>query len=74
MRIIGITLLFLLVFVIMPLPTWVANARRHPNSKEIFFLNLALVWTGIGWAILLAWAVSGRESKKMRKLRERFGR
>jgi uncharacterized membrane protein len=73
-RIIGIGLLILLILVIMPLPSWVARFRKHPNLREIYYLNVVLVWTGIGWVILLIWAVSGQESEKIRKLRERYRR
>lgn len=35
------------------LPTLIAAARQTHNSVGIFFLNLLLGWTGIGWIIAL---------------------
>jgi len=74
MRLVGIALLALLVLVIMPLPSWVGRFRKHPNLREICYLNAVLLWTGIGWVILLIWAASGKESEKIRKLRTRYRR
>lgn len=74
MRVVGVLLLIAIFFVIVPLPTWVAKFRSHPNLREISYLNVILVWTGIGWVILLLWAASGRESEKVRSIRQRFRR
>ncbi len=62
----------LLVGVLMPLPSWVALLRKHPEAKLIYALNLALVWTGIGWLALLGWAAFGWETKVMRDAIARF--
>lgn len=40
------------------LPTLVANGRHLPERTGIFFLNLFLGWTGIGWLIALIWAIT----------------
>ncbi len=40
------------------LPTLIANGRHLPERSGIFFLNLFLGWTGIGWIIALIWAVT----------------
>jgi hypothetical protein len=40
------------------LPWIVAKSRGHGSSLGIFFLNLFLGWTFIGWVIALAWAGS----------------
>ncbi|WP_082730992.1 MULTISPECIES: superinfection immunity protein [unclassified Sphingomonas] len=61
-----------LIAAIVPLPSIVAKARRHPNRREIYALNVALIWTNIGWILLLGWAISGRESKRLSQLREKF--
>jgi hypothetical protein len=40
------------------LPTLVANSRHLPERSGIFFLNLFLGWTCIGWIIALVWAIT----------------
>jgi hypothetical protein len=39
-------------------PTIVANRRRHHNAKAIFWTNLLLGWTGIGWIVSFIWAMT----------------
>jgi hypothetical protein len=41
------------------LPWLVAWARKHPHVVAIFFLNLFLGATGIGWVGALIWASIG---------------
>lgn len=62
-------LLIFLVFVVIPLPSWIAKFRKHPNFSEIAVLNVLLLWTGIGWMALLIWAASGRELKWLERFR-----
>lgn len=62
----------ILIFIIVPLPSIFAKLRGHPNKKEIYVLNIFLIWTNLGWFILLAWAISGKESKHLTKLRARL--
>lgn len=40
------------------LPTFVATGIRHHNRIGVFFLNLLLGWTVIGWLAALVWALS----------------
>jgi uncharacterized membrane-anchored protein len=40
------------------LPTIVASARKHRNTTAIFFLNLLLGWSVIGWVGALIWALT----------------
>jgi Superinfection immunity protein len=40
------------------LPSIVAAARKHRNTTAIFFLNLLLGWSGIGWVGALIWALT----------------
>ncbi len=47
--------------VIYFLPFVIANARHHPQQGSIFFLNLIVGWTVIGWFAVLVWAFVGRE-------------
>ncbi|WP_215844014.1 superinfection immunity protein [Acidithiobacillus montserratensis] len=39
------------------LPTLVAIAGHHPHPYWMFSLNIALAWTILGWAVLLAWSL-----------------
>lgn len=39
-------------------PTIIANRRHHHNAKAIFWTNLLLGWTVIGWIISLIWAMT----------------
>ena len=38
------------------LPVVIAGFRHHHNQNSIFFLNLLLGWTAIGWIACLVWA------------------
>ena len=38
-------------------PWLVALKVKHPNTLAIFFLNLLLGWSLIGWAAALVWAL-----------------
>ena len=64
----------LAIIVIVPLPSVVAKLRNHPNKREIYVLNVVLIWTNIGWFILLAWALWGKESKRLQELRSKWRR
>lgn len=47
----------LLVFLLGLAPTWIAIARKHPNTIPIFLVNLFLGWfCGIGWVWALVWS------------------
>ena len=43
------TLLFAIIYVIYFIPYLVCNYKRNTNETTIFFLNLLLGWTIIGW-------------------------
>lgn len=51
-----ISIALLLYIAIYFLPTIVAFLTHHKNKLSIFFLNLLLGWTFIGWVIALVWA------------------
>lgn len=53
---IGMTALYLLPFLI-------SVVRGHHNKASIFFLNLFLGWTFIGWIAALIWSVSAIKSQ-----------
>ena len=42
------------------LPTVVALSRGHLSALAIFFLDLFLGWTLIGWIAVFLWAALGR--------------
>ena len=39
------------------IPSMIALSRNHPQKLAIFFLNLFLSWSFVGWVISLVWAV-----------------
>jgi predicted membrane protein len=41
------------------IPTFVARSRGHKDLGAIFFINLFIGWTLLGWLICLIWAMSG---------------
>lgn len=43
-------------FLIYFLPSIVAMRRRHCNLLAIFFLNLFLGWSFLGWVAAFVWA------------------
>ena len=55
----GVLVLILVILVLGAyfLPSIVAAARKHPNNTSIFFLNLLLGWSVIGWVGALVWAL-----------------
>jgi hypothetical protein len=46
------------------LPSIIAFARRMKNCWSVFFLNLFLGWTMIGWIASLCWSVAGTAEVK----------
>lgn len=73
-----------ILFILIPsyfLPTIVAWMRQQPNATAIFFLNLFLGWSLVGWVIALVWAlkkaeptsttiVSSSKADEIKKLKE----
>jgi hypothetical protein len=55
-------LIILLVVPIYFLPSIVAAMRKQSNTTAIFFLNLFLGWSLIGWVIALVWALKKPET------------
>jgi hypothetical protein len=41
-------------------PSIVAKTRQLENLSSHFVLNRLLGWTGLGWIVLLIWAIVGR--------------
>lgn len=46
------------MFVMYFAPSIVASFRKHHNATAIFFLNLLLGWTFLGWVGALIWALT----------------
>ncbi|MAR78969.1 MAG: hypothetical protein CMM18_01925 [Rhodospirillaceae bacterium] len=44
------------------LPILIAIKREHPRIFMIALFHSILGWTGIGWAISLLWAFSGKKN------------
>jgi hypothetical protein len=53
----GILFLLFLAFMYF-VPTVVAAARKHSQTLAIFFLNLLLGWSVIGWVGALIWSLT----------------
>lgn len=54
----GKELISLLLFIcIYFIPTVVANTYEHPNRRAIFYINLFLGWTLLGWAVACIWSM-----------------
>ena len=41
------------------LPTIIARVKDHPNRRAIFWVNLLLGWSGVGWCVAVLWALVG---------------
>ena len=50
------------VAVVYFVPAMVARVRGHVRAAGIFWLNLALGWTLIGWVLTLVWALSNPQA------------
>jgi hypothetical protein len=50
------------------LPTVIALSRGHLSALAIFFLNLFLGWTLIGWIIALIWSCTGNTQANFYRL------
>lgn len=55
-------LILLILALVAPfyfLPALIAYHRVHPKTRAVFFVNLLLGWTVLGWIGALVWAVRG---------------
>ena len=64
----GVHILFAVLFVTPVLyfvPAIIAASKDHPQPGNVFFVNLFLGWTVIGWCVSLFWAIEkGRPKEK----------
>jgi len=44
---------FMMIYLV---PSVIAHLRSHDHARRIFFLNLLLGWTLLGWLIALGWS------------------
>lgn len=56
---------FLIIIIIFSIffyfiPTFIAFSRSHDSKGWVFFLNILLGWTGLGWLFCLLWAAFGK--------------
>jgi len=49
--------LIILIFGLYFLPSFISLLRDHKNKLSIFFLNLTVGWTVLGWVISFIWSV-----------------
>jgi hypothetical protein len=52
-------------FIFYFLPSLIALARSKRNTLSIFFLNLFLGWTLVGWVVALIWAVKADDPHRV---------
>lgn len=55
-ELIGYSIVMVLGDLVYFIPSLVANHRKHQSSLAIFFTNLFLGWTVIGWIAGIIWA------------------
>jgi hypothetical protein len=56
----GAAILLFLAFLYC-VPFLIAHGRQHKNVTPIFFLNLLLGWTFLGWVVALIWSFTAQE-------------
>ena len=54
-------------FIFYFLPSIIALARSKRNTLSIFFLNLFLGWTLVGWVVALVWAVKADDPHRVER-------
>ena len=47
------------------LPTIIAMNRRHRERTAIFFLNLLLGWSFLGWVAALVWSLTSHVESRL---------
>ncbi|WP_020173737.1 superinfection immunity protein [Methyloferula stellata] len=55
--------ILIFVFVIYPLPTYLAFFRGHPSKWQIGALNIFLGYTFIFWVFAAVWALAPRPTR-----------
>jgi len=61
-------ILEVVLFLIYFLPFFIANIKKYPSEKKIFWLNLLLGWTIVIWLILIAILIDYKEKPKKKKI------
>jgi len=60
-------LIFVLIMTYL-LPTAVAVGRDMHGKGGLFFLNLLLGWTALGWLVCLIWSFVGETQRQYERL------
>ncbi len=69
---VGTLILVALGLILYLLPTFIAMSRGKANGTGgVFFVNLLLGWSVIGWFVAFIWACSGSTSADKRREEER---
>lgn len=55
------------------LPTIIAKNRAMDGVAALFFVNLLLGWTLIGWVVVLLWAALGQTQAQKHFFEQRAG-
>jgi hypothetical protein len=64
----GLNAMLIVALLLYFLPTVVALSRGHLSALAIFFLNLFLGWTLIGWIIAFIWSCTGATEANLYRL------
>ena len=68
----GALALLVIGLILYFLPTFIAMSRGKANGTGgVFFVNLLLGWSVIGWFVAFIWACSGSTSADKRREEER---
>jgi len=59
----GLIILFAL-FVLYFLPAVIAKSNKHSAAGAVFFINLLVGWTFLGWIACLVWAFVDSKKNK----------
>ena len=59
----GTLILFCIGMVIYFAPWIIALKSNHKNHIAVFFLNLLLGWTFVGWVGVLVWVITGLKDR-----------
>ena len=54
------------------LPFYIALIRSHYRKTLIFFLNLIVGWSGIGWVIVLIYSLISKSRKTLHEINSEY--
>jgi Superinfection immunity protein len=66
---------YLILFLIFYMFPWmIAASRKHLSTAAIFFLNLFLGWTFLGWVAAFVWACTSNTRLNRQREQESLAR